>query len=365
MADNVYRGVGGSKGSTSWTGKSELDDYISFAGLLVHYLQSWHPRQTPFPTRAPSDTHLTPVPSNDLPYHLSIPPPTTSQSQQPIDLLLAGYSYGSLITTHLPPTAQLIQRFANPQPGSAQAEILGRAHSLASQTLKDAQLHHEVRRGRPPVSLAYAMGGEEGEPGSRRLSRDGGSRKSLDSVRKSIDHGRRSIDRSRRRLLKRQSSTAGSEEVPEVNPEAVQQTPPMTPGGQVQDLTISTSYLLVSPLLPPIASLATMHMSSLFKHNHNQPATETKLLENPTFVIYGSGDFFTSAKKLRKWCASLQGSGDGVGGTFAWREVEGAGHFWREEGVEETLRKRLGMWLERSVIGDGEVRGKAKGNEPG
>ena len=198
------------------------------------------------------------------------------------------------------------------------------------------------------------MGGEEGSPGSRRLSRDN-SRKSIDAVRRSVDHTRRSIERSRRRLLRKGSNSGSAvergceESQHDTTSSPLEHTPVPTPTGlQDQACEIRTSYLLISPLLGTVAGLATMSLSTLFQ-SQPQPkyANTANLVNNPTFVIYGAGDFFTSAKKLKKWCAGLKGQGPVE---FRSKEVEGAGHFWRKEGVEDILRESVGGWVEEVVI---------------
>lgn len=435
---------------------------------MIHYLHTLVDESSPIytPSRYPSfENHLTPVPSNALPSaHLGFPPSPTALPHQssPIKLFLAGYSYGSLITTHLPATSILQQRFTSPtQPGSAVSEILARAHSLATETLKDAQQilqqqrrgSHDTHRGRPQVCM---VGGEEGTPGSRRLSRDHSGRKtSIDAVRKSVEmHTRRSFDRSRRRLLRKGDDTghhdgrsgggAGAvtadldhptENKPSLEKHEREHMLPtstlrMTETQRRDDdqlpssssrnssssevIPVHTHYLLISPLLGTAASFATLSLSALFPFSHNQhkssissssdskngkadptsaaaAAEENKnniLLQNPTLVIYGAQDFFTSAKKIRKWCTALHsrsrshshshaqtsallahGPGMGVGtgkgkGTdpffsssffFKSEEIPQAGHFWREEGVEAELRRSVREWIAEVLVLDVDV----------
>ena len=221
------------------------------------------------------------------------------------------------------------------------------------------------------------MGGNESlsTPGSRRVSRDDSSRKSIDAiVRRSVD--RVSRERSRRRLWRmgrRRGSSGGSS----VAGGAADNDHPGDLGGEgsrdesrpsmvmglTQDQGLSamagrmrTSYLLVSPLLGTVAGLATMSLSTLWTSHptHHLPNT-SNLTQNPTLIIYGTEDFFTSAKKVRRWCAALGReslSFHGQGG-FRSREVACAGHFWREEGVEEVLRGCVGGWVGDVVVNGG------------
>lgn len=234
----VYRGAGTSKGRTSWQSKPEQNDYISFIGFMVFYLHLLSPPQAPpnQPVFTRSDYDLTPVPSQALPpphtEHLSPKssrPSITIQSERSDGnprLLLAGYSYGALITSSLPAIlSSIIAPFQNPLPASAHAEIRLRAECLAVQqndlmhrnisSLLES-LHH--RRGRslgaddllhsPKTRGGVRMGGDED---SRRVSHDSyRSRSSFtmetpELVRKSVDRVR-SITRANRFPPRRQDS---------------------------------------------------------------------------------------------------------------------------------------------------------------
>lgn len=113
------------------------------------------------------------------------------------------------------------------------------------------------------------------------------------------------------------------------------------------------SYLLISPILPPISSFLTlfgnfsidvqMGPSAPGKHIPC-PKPADKLSAHDTLVIYGNEDTFTPASKLRDWS-------DGIakvpGSRLESHEVDGAGHFWREDGVESQARSVLRDWLGR------------------
>lgn len=99
-----YRGAAPSEGRTSWTAKPEQGDYISVIGFLAYYVY-----------------HLLSSPSS------SIPPPR----QQPPVMCLAGYSYGAMITTRIPPLEEILAYFATPLIHSAEADVRLRAQHLA------------------------------------------------------------------------------------------------------------------------------------------------------------------------------------------------------------------------------------------
>ena len=243
-------------------------------------------------------------------------------------LIIGGYSYGSLITTLLPSTEDILKRFAQVNKGTAEAEIRLRAVSLAAQWNRDALLYGEAQRARKTRSrerlrvsthaMAMAIGGEESEPGSRRVSHEG--RRSLDAV-------RRSMERSRDKFLRRHSSEASEHTLVIESLIAVDIPPPQT------------HYLLVSLLQPPISMFVTM-FSNL--HSGYLAQREAKLLDHPTLVIYGDKDLFASQRRLRRWAESLKSKPDSL---LRFHEVTGAGHFWREEGVGAQMRGHIREWV--------------------
>ena len=322
------RGAGCSGGRTSWTSKPEIYDYISFVGFFVHYLDALRLPELSEPVPIPADAPppLSPIRTGE---------PLTDALETPrgrMTLILGGYSYGSLITTHLPPYDAILERFAHVSQGSAEAEIRLRASSLAIQWNRDAQMHCELNRGRSlkapsahgssPSSIALAMGGEESEPGARRSSRD--SRRSLDVV-------RRSLERSHIHIGRRSSG----EGVPTLVETA-------QPPSLVQLKSPRICFLLVSPLLPPISSLATFFSNSSRSRSIETDIDQT-LSNHPTLAIYGNRDFFTSQKKLRVWALAVQQKPSSL---FRFHEVPGVGHFWREDDAEEELRRHVRKWVE-------------------
>lgn len=86
-------GASDSGGQTSWTGKPELCDYISAYGFMLKYLQ----------LLAPS---------------------------KPVELVLGGYSYGSMMVYHQPKVEDVVGLFASPKSGSLATELLAKAREL-------------------------------------------------------------------------------------------------------------------------------------------------------------------------------------------------------------------------------------------
>ena len=269
------------------------------------------------------DTMLSSVPAA---YELSSLPQSTIPGG--MKLIIGGYSYGSLITTLLPPIEDILQRFAKVNKGTAEAEIRLRAVSLAAQWNKDALLYREAQTRKmrsheklrvSGCAMAVTVGGEESELGSRRASREG--RASLEAV-------RRSVERSRKKLLRQHSSEVSNHTLVVQSLVHTEIAPPQT------------HYLLISVLQPPISILATMFSNMRSGYLAQK---EEKFLDHPTLAIYGDKDFFASQRKIRRWAESLKSK---PGSLFQFHEVPGAGHFWREQGVETQMRGFLRAWTQ-------------------
>lgn len=113
------------------------------------------------------------------------------------------------------------------------------------------------------------------------------------------------------------------------------------------------SYLLISPILPPISSFLTLfgtfsievRMGTAAPGKHIPcPKPADQLSAHDTLVIYGNEDTFTPASKLQNWS---NGIAKVAGSRLESHEVDGAGHFWREDGVELRARSVLRDWLSR------------------
>ncbi|KAK5160838.1 hypothetical protein LTR04_004491 [Oleoguttula sp. CCFEE 6159] len=350
-----FRGAGTSKGRTSWTGKAEMEDYIAFAGFFVHYLHGLQDPAPPSPPEAATSA-LPPSPGASQPAlstiqsNASAPNLPSNAHTETIGLVLGGYSYGSLILTRLPPTHQIVLRFTTPPEGSAAAEILLRAHRLAlqrnelahaerpprgrqlapSDALRDPRLHPHSQ------SHSITVGGEETDATLRRPSRE--SRRSIDGIRRSFD----ALPRPRKsfKSLRRKSSDRDHDRDRDLTTSA---TTPSAAGS----IAASTHYLLVSPLLPPVSLFATLFARPK-RGPRGESDSEDKFAAHPTLAVYGDRDFFTAARKLRQWSARLAAA---PGSRFRAREVQGAGHFWHEAGVEARLKEAVRGWAADVVLG--------------
>ena len=184
------------------------------------------------------------------------------------------------------------------------------------------------------TSHGLAMGGYGSEAAGRRISRES-SRRSLDT--KNI---RRSMDRTRQRVLAR---TRSDQDVPTPRP-------PISKSS-CNDLDFEVAYLIISPVLPPVAGLTTMFSKPTFERNDpltgklvlkDKSPKDEKFGTSSTCLIYGTKDMFTSSKKVEKWAQDMSSR---AGHRFCSNEIEGAGHFWTEENAPQRLQSIIATWL--------------------
>jgi alpha/beta superfamily hydrolase len=327
----------------------------------------------------------------------------TEKENPPVDvlplLLLAGYSYGALITVQLPSLSLISSLFASPELGTAASEIRLRAeelakkqnidfaHMVASLRSKGVHTTHyspKHRRGRSlqpndafsgrrtSTSSGFRLGGEEADSDLRRPGHDSSKRRSFswepEKLRKSLDRvkslGRAPKTKSSIKGLrgenssptKHASSGSGSSSSIEI-------ISPVSPGvscvanGQ-RDLSrmvnvgledMKVAYVLVSPLQGLVTKLATLWTfksrrkeSSTTKQGPSECGAEEKLVLNDTLAVFGDEDVFSSSKNLHTWAEKLHEKKDSK---FVYAEVSGAGHFWHEEGVVDELRQYISRFV--------------------
>ncbi|EXJ59371.1 uncharacterized protein A1O5_12252 [Cladophialophora psammophila CBS 110553] len=306
-----FRGASGSAGRTSWTGKAELGDYVSVYGFLLCYI----------------DAICRLRPGEEAPV---AKPPT---------LILGGYSYGSMIASHLPSMDVVVDLFHSPASGSAESEIRRRATDLSQDARAYLEMHaapatltvprvrgaagEQTRKPSPGV----IMGGYESDAASRRVSREN-SRRSIDGERI-----RRSIDKIRRKIGSQPSSP----------------TKPLTKAPPTESTPIlpEIAYVLISPILSMAAGLTTMFSKLRFTRKDREitphPGREFhELTVHPCCCCYGTRDSFTPAGKLQRWTQELQSQ---PGSRFVPVRAD-TGHFWHEAEGIVRLRQGLAEFLE-------------------
>lgn len=255
----------------------------------------------------------------------------SGQDPRDIELILAGYSYGSMIVSQLGEMQPLLAPFDRPTPGSTAEKINELAAEYATK------------------SLTIEKTG---------ISADG--LPAYDSVVAAL-------------------------------PEAPQRIAPLVATGPLAP--VRPAYLLVSPLLPPISGMLGLGVPTLpkgiMKFFKKAPAEaeegsevtlgmETQMFtRHPTFAIFGSNEHFTSAKKLSAWgdrmselspvripsVSAVRRRSSVTAGPrrassvsnapkepmvlprlFQYELVEDAGHFWRESSVEGIMRSKIRSW---------------------
>ncbi|KAI5286458.1 hypothetical protein KEM54_006774 [Ascosphaera aggregata] len=118
----------------------------------------------------------------------------------------------------------------------------------------------------------------------------------------------------------------------------------------------SVSYLLISPILPPIASFTTLSFlrsdpDLTFTSSSPSPGggiriASTTLEEkirngHRVLALFGDADRFCSVSKLREWSARMKRI---EGSQFQTYEVEGGSHFWATKDERITLREMIRRW---------------------
>jgi hypothetical protein len=303
--------------------------------------------------------------SNTFPPSSTTPSPqrTSSQSNHNITLLLSGYSYGSLILSRLPPIEEILTRFESAPHGTTAAEIILRSYRLAQEStsqLLEIQQNQQTppeSRGRrlTPADLpkprlrastAIVVGGEETAPQERRHSRETSRGASI--VRRSVEVPMRIKARVRRRssgVMRPGSNSTGTREDAKASEESVVGAGSGSASPRVSVPEVSVRYLLVSPVLPPLAHTLVPPVSWVGLRGGVEKGTGFGALTCPTLIVWGSVDSFTSNRRLKAWAERLsKAAGPGM---LRWRDFEGAGHFWREPGVMKSMTGEIGEWIRK------------------
>ncbi|CZT20599.1 uncharacterized protein RCC_06457 [Ramularia collo-cygni] len=329
-----FRGAGGSAGNSSWTGHGETQDYISVFGLLVYYLHHLNSSSSKDERAA-----LSPVLSIRQPgFSEEVPFEASEPISRPMNILLGGYSFGSLILVRLPSIATMINTFETAERGTAGAEIFLRARALARQTqrlLQESQppatpsSRKHTPSHRHSRSSPITIGGEETDPSKRRRSKSS-RRRSMSSVRDMPQRIRSQIRRN-----------SGSSHHQRDDAQDHQ-----SPGTRQIAPRVKVRYLLVSPVLFPLSTVLLPPGLALSRAKATDANVGVLSLKSPTFVAFGDSDHFTSAKKLRQWSERLAA---GSAGRWKWIQVDGAGHFWREDGAAARLEAELVKWMQTDL----------------
>jgi len=199
-----------------------------------------------------------------------------------VELVLAGYSYGSMIVSLLPGIDQIIKLFES-HPGEAST------NSIASKAMEVSGMMLEK-------AIRHSSSDRPGKPEHEEVE---------------------------------QTSQSLHNYVDLIHP--------------------YVSYLLISPILPPVSMFVSMSWLpgtstdiTLFGQKLSAGTIEEQLSSRPTLVIYADNDMFTSIKKLRLWIKKLK---DIPQSKFSSREIVGAGHFWTNPETQRQMREAIGLWI--------------------
>ncbi|KJX94516.1 prolyl oligopeptidase like protein [Zymoseptoria brevis] len=323
-----FRGAGNSTGKTSWTGSPEVGDYTSAIGLLVYYL---HNLSIPLAPDA-----LSPLVSRSS--GAADSRETSSQELEPpsqrLQVVLAGYSYGSLILARLPHMSHIIKTFESAEKGTSVSEIYLRARTLARRTRQSLlepqppstprgrRLNSESSPRLRPRTSQVTVGGEEIDPSDRRRSQD--SRRSFDAVREVPQ-------RIKARMHRRNSSGTLTKQTESDVVESSNDAGPK----------VSVSYLMISPVLFPMTTTLLSPGLAFPTAKAGNAGSGFLSMEYSSMVLFGSLDHFTSAKKLKQWVERLSTASSG---SLQWECFQGVDHFWRGDGVLDEVQARIKTW---------------------
>ncbi|KAI4160418.1 MAG: hypothetical protein LQ342_005742 [Letrouitia transgressa] len=320
-------GAGRSKGKTSWTSQAELSDYSTFIGFFYYFLTELYPTSHEEP-RQDAENQSSSQSS-------VVVAKAVFANSSTIPLIVAGYSYGAFIAINLPPISLVLGRLVWVAKGTAEATIRLRALDLASQFKREVQLHETVQRDslhgeNIPLNLSAPE-----ETGVGATSHDGEASSSV------TKDGQ--IHRATKKSVR---WTQDAEE--KVKKTSFADLPVIMPTDVPAPVTY---YFFVSPLVPPVSTFLTMG-KRLYK---SQSHIVHKLLYNTSTVVLGGNDLLTSEKSLKKWFSKIKldrGDKEGMQ-KLQYEVIEGAGHFWKEEGKERLLMNIVGEFVTERVESSG------------
>lgn len=244
-------------------------------------------------------------------------------TRPPAHLILAGYSYGALLTRYLPRIPALLGRFSKVLKTSTKAEIRLRAAKLASVTHIDI-LSRPLHGTEASGNARRSRGVQSSRPGDRtdRTSEDWALEK---------DSHMQYLQTPFVRDGKRDSWPDQHNGLDPDDDDYIARLDVPTP---------KTHYLLISLLLGPVAALCT-GFGAL-----GNAELDSKFMYNETLVLHGEKDRLTSLKRLSSWADALMPGRDR---RFAVVKIENTGHFWRDKRAIEDLERTIKTWVRTYV----------------
>ncbi|RKF82113.1 putative alpha beta-hydrolase [Golovinomyces cichoracearum] len=369
-----FRGAGGSEGCTSWQSKSEQKDYQSFVGFMAYYLHYLNTLLLPIdplldgPLKSDMDysSHPQSLDISKLNHPHVIKPASAprlklldGESYPRMRLILAGYSYGALVTMSIPARIQtILSPFQNPPVDSIYARIRQKAKDLASQQSHIIFLQFQNLSHSHESSLLFSSDYQ----GKRPKSKIGAPNEARLETRMHPQDGRveKNFNEIRLTFRSRSSSSLEFKTSGYANPPDRQRSSFSTCNSLVDNITnlrvkrqpiemvgddISIAYLLVSPLQGILCDLLTLWTYRSWRERNVLTELDLKLQTNPTLAIYGDSDVFVSVKSLRNWAKKLQTCEGEETSQFQQSEIAGAGHFWHDSQSVERLRVEIRKFI--------------------
>ncbi|KAL9026775.1 MAG: hypothetical protein Q9196_004616 [Gyalolechia fulgens] len=312
------RGAGKSKGKSTWSGKAELQDYISFVGFFVYYLSNLHP-----PISESEDDFYSLAPA------LSGVPAARPQAH----LILAGYSFGALLTRHLPNIPAVLGRFAKVLKSSTEAEIRMRATSLAAVTNIDLL----CRKFNGARNSRRVLKGKAPDRGDHRAA------VSEQTLKDWLEEKKQYLLLLQKPFVRKEKRNSWANEDDDAGPDDDDFV------ARVDIPTPKSHYLLVSLILEPV-SLVCTGLRKLVDADEDR--LDYKFLYSTTLVVHGGKDRLTSLKKIAYWGSEIKDNSDG---RFKMLQIANAGHFWRDKEDYLDLRWCIHQWVLGWLNNDGET----------
>ncbi|KAA8577113.1 hypothetical protein EYC84_007116 [Monilinia fructicola] len=345
-----------------------------FSCFMVTYLHHLDvpssARRPPFTQSEPELHDLTPVPSQNVlePAYDTIPggPSSTGSGIESFDskplLLLAGYSYGSLITTNLEPShLSMLNPFQQPISGSPYADIRSRARFLATQQNEVIETAFSLLRVGNHRRGQSIQSGEQITNHKSRLSSSGMRMGGDEDIRRASHdmHGsgvKFVVHNGSPRRVQSYNLTATQDQDGDPNLKNAEKHPQESQDNTADILghDIKIAYLLVSPLPPDgvinsLASIGSLRPAFLFGKQRHKTENDIKFTIDPTLVIYGAGDLLVHAKTFERWADKLSSickSRDSEHRVaFRCEEIAHGEHFWRSPQAARELRESIRSFL--------------------
>ncbi|KAJ6256829.1 hypothetical protein Dda_8697 [Drechslerella dactyloides] len=275
-----FGGAGNSKGKTSWTGAPEREEYATVAAFLIRYVECLDPNSTAY---SPDGTAAAAPAGNNS--------NITPAERPPMKVLLAGYSYGSLIASRVPSADRVVR--------GCDSDVLAYATRTAYEWAST-----ERRR-------SFAM--------HRGAGRTPWCQDTME------------------------------DECPDAEPPTPTDTATTTTADGEVDYSVQTrlqtSWLLVSPLLAPVSTL--LNLPNPLSWFRRKEADEDGGIDNgdgkEVLAVFGTEDMFTGVGRYHSWASAHKKRSS----SFMTIEAGGVGHFWaQEEKWMALLRQAVATWLD-------------------